>query len=243
LPDGCFVNAGNGLFVSTPEFTFLQMASKYPLPKLIALGLELCGTYSLPDKEVSGANQDASDQTLYNLQRLTSKRRLTAFVGRMKGWSGQRLAAKALCYIVDGSASPMESIVFMMLCLPYRYGGYGLPMPELNGRIDPDKNVKRFAGREFYRGDLFWRQAKVVVEYDSDQEHADKIRIAKDAIRRSDLTLCGILEVTVTREQAKSVMLFDKIARQLAVRMKKELRYKEPGFSVARRELRRSLSQ
>jgi len=45
-PVGCFINVGNGLFVSSPEFCFLQLANQLPLVKLIELGYELCSTYS-----------------------------------------------------------------------------------------------------------------------------------------------------------------------------------------------------
>ena len=156
----------------------------------------------------------------------------------MEGWIGHNQALKALRFVADYSASPMEAVLVMLLTLPYRHGGYGLPMPELNGSIYPKKRVSQFAGKSFYRGDLLWRDAGVVAEYNSDIEHASPDRIAIDAIRRSDLSLCGIYEVTVTNRQIKSMELFDKIAKQIAVRVGKELRYKEPEFLKARRELR-----
>jgi len=218
------------------------MVSEYPLAKLVKLGIELCGIYSQPDKasmcDKQDKEQDKFAQSLYNLPYLTSKKKLQAFTDCMGGWSGQRQALKALRYISDGSGSPMETILFMLLTMPYRYGGYGFPMPELNGCIYPKKGVLTFAGRGFYRGDLLWREAGVVVEYNSDMVHANADSIAMDAIRRGDLALCGISEVTVTRRQLYSIELFDKVARQIAARIGKKLRYKDPGFLKARRELR-----
>jgi hypothetical protein len=222
------------------------MASEYPLAKLITLGIELCGTYSQPDKASICEQQDAEQdeeqakfvQPLYNLPKLTSKKKLQAFTERMGGWDGQRQAIKALRYISDGSGSPMETILFMLLTLPYRYGGYSLPTPELNGCIYPKKGALSFAGRKFYRGDLLWREAGVVVEYNSDMVHANADSIAMDAIRRGDLALCGISEITITKRQLYSIELFDKVARQVASRIGKKLRYKDPGFLKARRELR-----
>ena len=278
LLDGAFVDAGSGLYVSSPEFCFFQLADEYPLAKLIAVGIELCGSYSLPGKTTAGTDHgafagkdhdvstgtnhgafagkeqgvstgtdhgvyvskkyDASDQALYNLPQLTSRKKLKDFVTRMGGWSGYKRAIKALRYIADDSASPMETILFILLTLPYRYGGYGLPMPELNGRIYPGKGVKRFSGRDFYRGDLLWRKAGIVAEYNSDLEHTGSERIARDAIRQSDLNLCGIYEIPVTKEQIKKEELLDKVARQIAARIGRQLRYKDPGFSEARKELR-----
>ena len=246
LPDGAFVDAGDGLYVSSPEFCFFQMADVYPLGRLIAMGTELCGSYSLWGKDAAGKKQGVSIgtdrgtdyQAMYDLPTLTSKRKLKAFVDRMGGWPGYIQAIKALRYIADDSASPMETILCILLTLPYRYGGYGLPMPELNGLIYPGKGVKKFSGRAFYRGDLLWRKAGVVAEYNSDLEHTGPERIAKDAIRQSDLNLCGIYEIPVTNEQIKKEDLLDKVARQLAKRIGRTLRYKNPGFSKARRELR-----
>ena len=246
LPSGAFVNAGNGLYVSSPEFCFFQMAGEYSLAKLIALGIELCGTYSLLDKRTmcdkrGDKHGSTYDQAQYNLSNLTNKKKLQAFAARMGGWSGQRQCLNALRYISDGSGSPMETILFMLLTLPHRHGGYGLPMPELNGCVYPKKGGLPFAGRSFYRGDLLWRDAGVVVEYNSDIIHANASSIANDAIRRNDLALYGIFEVTVTKEQIKSMVLFDKVARQIASGIGKKLRYKNPGFLEARRELRNAI--
>ena len=242
LPGGAFVNVSDGLYVSSPEFCFFQMAGEYPLGKLIALGIELCGTYSQPDKvsicERQDERQENFAEILYNLPHLTSKKKLQAFTDRIGGWFGQRQALQALRYISDGSGSPMETILFILLTLPYRYGGYGLPMPELNGCIYPKKGALPFAGKSFYRGDLLWREAGVVVEYNSDMVHANTDSIAMDAIRRGDLALCGISEVTVTKRQLYSIELFDKVARQIASRIGKKLRYKNPEFLKARQELR-----
>jgi len=241
IPSGAFVSFGDGLYLSSPEFCFFQMAAKYPLAKLIALGFELCGSYSLAGNALTDGDQGDLVQTMYDLPPLTCKNKLTAFSARMEGWIGRNKALRALRFVADNSASPMETILVMLLTLPHMLGGYGLPMPELNGRIYPKKRVSHFAGKSFYRGDLLWRDEGVVAEYNSDAEHTSSSRIAMDAIRRNDLSLCGIFEVTVTKKQIKSAELFDKVAKQIAARIGKELRYKEPEFLKARRELRSDL--
>ena len=237
VPTGSFVSFGDGLYLSSPEFCFFQMAAKYPLTKLVELGFEMCGSYALPCNASTGGDQGDLVQTMYDLPPLTSKKKLAAFSARMEGWIGYKQALKALRFIADNSASPMETTLVMLLTLPYRLGGYGLPMPELNGIIYPKKRVSQFTGKSFYRGDLLWREAGVVAEYNSDAEHASSDRIASDAIRRNDLSLCGIYEVTVTKKQIKSMELFDNVARQIAARIGKKLRYKEAEFLIARQEL------
>ena len=80
-----------------------------------------------------------------------------------------------------------------------------------------------------------------MAEYNSDLEHTGAERIARDAIRQSDLNLCGIYEIPITKEQIKKDDLFDNVARQIAEKNGKKLRNKEPGFSEARKELRNVL--
>ena len=193
------------------------------------------------DVNESALKQGTPESAIYELAQLTSKKKLKAYVSRVEGWPGYIQASKALRYIEDGSASPMEAKLTILLTLPYRFGGYGLPMPELNGSIYPRKGMKPFYGRGFYRGDLLWRDAGVVAEYNSDLEHASPDRIAKDAIRRSDLELCGIYEVTVTKRQINNADLFDNTARQIAKRIGRKLRNNDPGFIKKRNELRRVL--
>lgn len=48
---------------------------------------------------------------------------------------------------------------------------------------------------------MFWPEANVAIEYDSDLEHTGSARIAEDAQRRNDLTALGITTITATREQ------------------------------------------
>jgi len=217
------------------------MAAKYPLFKLITLGFEICGSFSLPGTISTDGDRDELLKTMYDLPPLTNKKKLTDFSTHMKGWKGHSQALKALRYISNGSASPMEAALVMLLTLPYRFGGYGFPMPELNGAIYPKKRVSQFTGKSLYRGDLLWRDAGVVAEYNSDEVHANQDHITMDAIRRNELSLCGIYEVTVTNRQIKSMVLFDKVAKQIAARIGKELRYKEPEFIRAQRDLRRVL--
>ncbi|MCL2492638.1 MAG: endonuclease domain-containing protein [Clostridiales bacterium] len=276
IPDWGFVEIGDGMAVSAPPFCFFQMAGELPLGKLIALGLEFCGTYSLSVKgerrreyaNVSGGgggnrggggggdgngngggggnrgldgpgqNSDGADKTIYNHPRLTNTKELKAFTSRMKGVGGQKKASKALMYIADGAASPMETILFVLLTLPYKYGGYGFPAPELNRRINFGRGAKQRANKAYYVCDFYWPEAGLAVEYDSNLHHTGADRIAEDSKRRTDLSALGIYVVTATNEQIRSIDEFERLARLIAKRLGKQLRYKNPEFLRAQRELR-----
>ena len=240
-PDGCFISIGDRVSVSSPSFCFFQMAGELPLLKLIELGYELCGTYSLSINSEYSPELEVTDKTIYGHPRLTDTRALNAFVTRMKGISGHEKTCRALRYIADGSASPMETILVMLLTLPYKLGGYGLPMPELNKRIDLKKAIKQNVGKAYYICDIFWPDANLVIEYDSDFYHTGADRIASDSKKRLDLAAQGITVVTVTWKQIRNIAEFDILAKLIAGKLHRRLRYMNPQFSKAQRELRNTL--
>ena len=246
VPDRCFIGIGDEMAVSSPQLCFFQMAAELPLAKLIELGCELCSTYSLPAISEQGNEQEPGvvDKTLYSLPQLTNTKALKALTARMAGVNGQKNAARALRYVADGSASPMETILFLFLTLPHKIGGYGLPVPELNKRIDLGGLIRQGsqrAGKAFYKCDLFWADANVAIEYDSDLYHTGADRIANDSKRRFDLDALGIDVITVTRSQIRNAVEFDGMVKRIAKKLGRRLRYTNPDFPKARHELRRLL--
>ena len=241
LSDGSFIKAGEGILMSSPEFCFLQMADKLSLIKLIQLGFELCGTYSLPVKDPDSTGQSNVGEVIYNRTPLSNVKKLSGFANQMPGVHGRKLALRALQYITDGSGSPMETILTMLLTLPYKLGGYGFRLPKLNSRIIPAKTIKRSSGKRYYSCDLFWPDADLAVEYDSDQHHTGAERIASDSKRRNTLSSAGILIITVTSQQIHDREEFEKVARLIAVNLDKPLRYRDPGFSTTQMALRDTL--
>lgn len=260
LPRGSVVDVGGGLLVSSPELCFFQMASELVLVKLIELGFELCGSYSLPGPRTTAGIEDAGsavtgpqvagsadaattlgsgEKGFINRSLLTSTKKLSDLAAQIAGSHGTKKAIRALQYIENGSASPMETVLVMLLSLPYKLGGYGLCMPELNAHITPAKSAKRIAGQAYYSCDLFWPDYDVAVEYDSDLFHTGADRIARDSKRRNALASMGITVVTVTNKQMRKVMEFEKVAKILATCTGKRLHHNEnPKFHGAQRELR-----
>ena len=259
-PKGCFISIGGGMVVSAPPLCFIQMAYELPLIKLIELGFELCGSYSLHAStkhgtslaDVNNSGPADIDRTLYGHKQLTNIKEIKEFTTHMKGMHGYKKALRAIRYIIDGSASPMETILVMLLTLPYKLGGYELPAPELNKRIDLgyaatlrpgssfNKSVSSFvrSGRAYYVCDLFWPEVKLAVEYDSNFYHTGADRIISDSEKRLDLNTLGINVITVTSRQIRNIDEFENIAKLFARKLHKRLRYKTPQFTDAKRELR-----
>jgi hypothetical protein len=226
FPHGSFIQASEKLIVSCPELCFLQMANELTFLELVSLGYELCGTYRL------------TEQCRYKAHPLTSKLKLKSFTNRAFGFDGKPKVEQAFRYIADNSASPMETILSMMLSLPYRLGGYGFPLPLLNHLVEINQGTGKSSR---YYCDLFWPDAQVDVEYDSDGFHALPERIAKDAARRNALSSAGITVITVTRGQIVNAGAFNKVASELSKLLKKRLAYKKQEFVARHANLRRSL--
>lgn len=225
LPKGYLLDIGNECYIASPELCFVQLAEKLPLLELIQRGYELCGTYCITNNE------------MYKCVPLTTVKRLKAF-SKTAHIRGSKKACRALQYILDNSASPMETALAMLLCLPYKLGGYGIRQPCLNDRIEVDTTLNKSG---YFSCDLYWHQAKLAVEYDSDQFHSGADHLTRDSIRRGDLEAVGIRVISVTKGQVTNKSEMEKIAHLVAKYTSKELRFTEPAFSSANAELRRVL--
>ena len=231
---GSFVRGDRGLIVSSPELCFIQMASELSLVDLVVLGFEFCGRYRL-DKKAAPEIGFRKDQPL------TSTAKLRSYVERASGLKGLKNAQKALRFIADGSESPMETVLALLLTLPYRLGGYGFPMPLLNPTIDIEIAGRKTPRKQHYRFDLYWPSEQVDVEYDSDAFHALPEKLTKDSNRRNTLVSAGISVITVSRGQIMNIAGTHKVAKELGKTLRRRLKCPMPEFNAHRLALRNQL--
>lgn len=231
-----FVKVAPDLYINTPEACFMQLAGSTDPIELAEIGLELCGTYALGIDD---------DRQMRERPPVTSTTSLNQCLGKMAGKRGYKNMRAALECMVDGSASPMESILVLLLCLPSSRGGYGLPLPQLNYGIDAKALATgyRFPEKQnFYRVcDLYWPGAKLGVEFDSNAHHSGKDKIAKDADRRSTLGLAHVGIITLTAHQVFDARAFDRSAQLIARKLGTPLRIRRKDWMTRRFELREKL--
>lgn len=236
-----FRKVADGIYVSSPEFVFLQMATRLELPELVALGMELCGTYR---RQVRLPHFDTGEDdfiTVYQQEPLSSPRRLKGLLDSMKSAPGHMKASKALSYVLPNSASPMETALYLLLCLPRRMGGYALPKPELNPGITFNKAGQRHTLRRSAKPDLYWRDAHLDLEYNSDEFHSANDR-AVDSMRRKALERMNVEVIELTTEELFSTSLFHATALRIALRLHKQIRPEHEGnFIEKRADLRKRL--
>lgn len=113
------------VFLASPELALLHYASHADLADAIALAFELCGTYRLGGL----LGFEKADP-------LTSAKRLNWFASGVQGARGAKRLRRIADRALDGSASPMETALAMLLSLPGTLGGLRPPFasPECTDR-------------------------------------------------------------------------------------------------------------
>lgn len=233
LPDkvSSFLFLDKGIYLSTPEFCFAQLARECNAIELMKLGFELCGTYRLDRKSPIGFR---------NAQPLTSPGAITRFLEKLPSRT-PTAANTALKFIRADSASPMETCLALLLGLPTRYGGYGLGVPTMNSETFISTRQGKRVTHNRYHCDLFWPEQRVAVEYNSREFHINEQAIERDASRINDLKAAGIEVVAVTRAHVANPDTFDAVAHTVARLLRKRVRTSCADVNARRVELRRQL--
>ncbi|WP_294438728.1 hypothetical protein [uncultured Slackia sp.] len=215
LPRRAVIQAMPSLFVAAPEFVFLQMASLLSEADAILLGFELCGSY-VPD---------VHDMRGFRIRDpLTNMRRIGAFLNGCSGQRGVHMARKALAHVVDGSASPMETAMAVMLTFPTRLGGMGFERPELNKEIVTEAGVRKI--------DLLWPRLKFGLEYNGRPYHAGEQAHERDERRKNAILASGVELMTVYYKDIAQSFYFDQLVSRIckATHQRRRVRVKDFKF-------------
>lgn len=214
--NGSFVKITTDLSTCSAELCLVQFARLFSPIELARLSYELCGTYALaPDRNDGFRSCEPSTQV--ELARSFARRAKAA------GIRGATALLAALDHVVDGAASPMESAITLLLCLPYRYGGYHLPLPALNQTPRNTGGKKSIADAVTHRCDLLWPDAGVSFEYESDDWHKGILSAVKDTTRNNTMAAKRHLVFAATKELLYDEHKFGLIARQIACALGKRL--------------------
>lgn len=231
LPPYSFHRINNGLYVASPEFMFVGLSKGMSLFETCILGCELIGTYVLRNDDERGFSQCAP---------LASKESLQKTIDKADGFLGVKQARKALPFLLENSASPMETRVALLLTLPCRLGGYGLPKPSLNHSLQLSHSQQLEMKRNEIRVDMAWPKSRLVIEYESTAWHSGNEKFIQDSKRRNDIRSLGFDVTTITLDEYKSQSSMDRIASDLAVKLGGRLRL-ERIDRAKQHELRRKL--
>lgn len=226
IPGKLFVKVSPQIAIAGPELLFIDAVATLPLHRALLLGMELCGTYSLRQSFPSG------ERPVYGIEPATTVDNISKAIKYLSGsrFRGAGRAKDVLPLLMEGSASPMESVLALMLRLPIRRGGLGLGIPQLNPVIPIDDSFRRFTSMESFRPDIYFERIPIDLEYESEEFHPDlgdldmldaesRAAILKksqsDKQRMRLIQSVGIRVFQVTYEDFKTDEAFDRFIEQL----------------------------
>ncbi len=199
LGPGCFYQYSDLCQISSPEFTFLQLAGSRDLIDLIELGTYLCAGFSVKDGR--GFNELREPVTT------TSK--LESFVCSKTGSYGAKKAREALRFIVPNTASPMEVLLCLAFSLPPRLGGWGYPELRANYAVDVPPHLRGMLGYRQLRCDIYFPSVNGDVEFDGSAYHSGEEKLDYTQTRRNVLEAMGIKTVSATKRQINTYERFN----------------------------------
>ena len=228
------------VLIASPELAFCQMAGKMSVPEAVYTAYGMCAKFRNSDLIDDPEDRDP----------LTNARALRDFCLRYGDRPGAKAARRATQLVCEGeAASSMEIAVAMLLTMPRRLGGYGLPHGVLNGdavvKLRGAQRGTISGGRAGsapiamrLHGDIVWQTQRVVVEYDSNLHHSAPVDIARDAERRNLMEDSGWRVITITWDQVRSPVKMDALAEQLARALKYRSSGDPAGAGLKRTDLR-----
>lgn len=228
LPPRSLIAVAKNVYRCTPELCFVQLASLLSFPKLVQVGFELCSTYALTRDEIGFRKQPAA----------TDPQAIERFCEDNPSLRGSAIARKAVKYMVKGSASPRESDLTMLLCMPTRYGGYAFPRPVLNAPIETITERGLLRRRQRFVCDLLWPKLKLAAEYDSRTFHHGERKILDDQVRAAAIGSNGISLVPIRAGQIEDPCKFQTVVADLNKKAGRRQRIRSESFHEKERNLR-----
>ena len=207
------IDAGQKGFVTSPEFTYLQIASKLDFIGTILAGSALCSDYFLNQNGHGGVSQRQNGP-------LTNRAAITKFLATQERKRGIIPAKRALQHIVEKARSPREASLALLLCLPYNLGGFNLGTVELNKPIELEnrygEKITRIPDLTIQLKDKRQKRATVLLDYDPAVTHSGNQKILRDLDRENEL-VTGVQcpHFSVSGEMLKSFESVQGLVRQI----------------------------
>lgn len=206
VPVGGFRRLTDHIYIASPELTFVQMGTLLTDVQLALIGMMLCGEYAI------APNQSRS---LIDRRPLTTLENLRAMVDACNGIRGVTVARRALNMCMEGSRSPRESLLFLLLCHNRSMGSYELARPDINRSIDLSPAGASIVGVSQLAPDLCWFDRRTLMEYDSWDNHNTARKLADDDLRMEAFRLSGWNAITLRTQNVNYPDRFDVMVRSV----------------------------
>ena len=139
----------------------------------------------------------------------------------------------------------MESATVLMLCAPACMGGYALPAPSLNCRIDlpswlhggAESSGRNSIGSKPYAecDFMFSHEGRLLLaDYYGGWDHSGERNVHHDSLRANAFESLGYPYFVITKQQVFDLVLLDKLVGQ--IRASLHIRFKTTAKDYARRK-------
>jgi hypothetical protein len=225
MPHGAFKRVHENVLVCSPELCVTQMAPSLTPIELSLLTCSLAGRYFPAD----------CPKGFVETKGITSIASIERFLALVPPHTrGTKLCRKPVRTALGGSRSPMESATALLLTMDRRDGGYHLPRPELNHRVELGRAARAIAKTDHFIIDLYWPQIRFGLEYNGFEYHTD---VARDLRRELALSEEGITIQTIALEQVLNQTQLRSVVRRVAGLHGLRLRRPPAGCLQARTKL------
>ena len=154
-------------------------------------------------------------------QSLTNKEKIEKYIANCGRLDGVASARRALEIIQEGSHSPMESSLFMLLCGPRSHGGMGFPRGLLNYRVKTSRGQRLI--------DLAWPHFGVGIEYLGRNYHGLS-EVERDDRRRNEIGGEGVTIFNVRYEDLAQPYRFKQLVEVLSKSTRVRVRVRSSAF-------------
>lgn len=176
--EGLLVHAAPDAYVADEPLCLVQAATWMSELELLEYAFELVGDY----EQILGEN----GWTYVERPRRHTKKSLAVALDGLASVRGVAMARRALSRACEGSRSPMETALAMMVVAPRPLGGLGYRGAVMNERVDVPRELRRHYSSPYFELDVFAPRHHAALEYDGD-EHARLDRRTHDVDRASAL--------------------------------------------------------
>lgn len=188
LPDGSFVDLGDGLAIPCPELLFVELAARMAPAAHALLGYELCGSFSRDPAD------PRTGRATLGIAPVTSVERIGKFIDRCSNVRGTKAARRSLECVADNAWSPAETVIAALVALPAYELGYGLGKVTLNARRATPPELVKLGAAASRVPDIEVDGLHVGFNYDG-RDHLDLPSIARAANQEeSDAAMDAVRE-------------------------------------------------
>lgn len=227
ISPGSFVIISSGIYVSTPEFTFLQLSRVVSPITLALVGCALCASYQIDDRTGK----------LVERQPITSVERIRLFLEQAKGVYGKRRALQSLGFVANGAESPQEVNLYLLAALPLSLGGAGIEGLSLNYTVaveEGDSAIVDRPTRKRFRIDMGVPELRAGAEYLG--KHHD-LQQDKDRARLNALLAKGQRVLQAKYRDISDPLYAERLINQLAAVVSQDAPVRMPSEELAHARL------